>query len=179
MTTIRQYTFSWGGRGHTPKYAILHAKADTPVLQFPTAWRTMIDARKQGIAVQEMAFLPEVRLVDDVTGALVGTENMTPPAPVVGTGGPDPLPDASQVLLRFNTGSIANGRRIKGRCFIPGVTRDAAVLGNNADVVAWRTAGVGLVGSGLVVWSRTAQLHAEVNAVDCWAEFATQRRRRG
>lgn len=179
---IREFTYVWTGAGSAPKNTILHGAVEGELLGLPLAWRGLMEARKAGLAAPMTGrFESEVRVIDETTGALIGTEALTESYISTFTG-TDPLPDATQGLLRFRTGLIRNGRRVQGRAFIPGIVRLASVAGNNGDAAAWTNDAAALPLSPLVVWSRPgpagAGVAAQVTSVDCWTEFAVLRRRR-
>lgn len=67
----------------------------------------------------EIQFLPdpEVRVLDDVTGALVATYSVTPGAVIVG-GSSGVYNAAAGARLDWETGVIEGGRRLRGRTFL-------------------------------------------------------------
>lgn len=60
----------------------------------------------------------EVQYIDSLDGTLVKTESISP-ATIVGTDTQQLLPPASQILVKWQTGTIVAGKRIVGRTFIP------------------------------------------------------------
>jgi len=68
---------------------------------------------------------PLVIALEATTGVLTGTFNATDPTTTVGTAVGDPLPAQTQGLIRFGTATVVNGRRLRGRLFIPGPTEAA------------------------------------------------------
>ncbi len=58
----------------------------------------------------------EVEVIDDSTGNIIAVENATPQS---GTGGlsAQPLPPATQGLIRWRTGQFVGGREIRGKTF--------------------------------------------------------------
>lgn len=130
----------------------------------------------------------EVRLIDEVTGLLTGTETFGAPIEVDGVSAASQVvPDVCQGLVSFTTGVVRNGRRVRGRTFIPGMA-DArtTVTGElSAAMMGFLNAyGTELIGgtNKLKVYSRPSATLAgaatTVNARTAWSEFATQRRRR-
>lgn len=93
------------------------------------------------------------------------------------------VPNAAQGLIRYSTAAIINGRRLKGRTFIPGlaVAGDAGGEVNSttrtgllAMANEWRTAG-------LLVWHRPQADDGQAVSpagVSVWNEYAVLRRRR-
>lgn len=59
--------------------------------------------------------------VNDATGVLTGAFTGTDPASTVGTGTGDVLPHQTQALIQYGTSSVFNGRRLRGRLFVPGM----------------------------------------------------------
>lgn len=123
---------------------------------------------------------------DNATGALTGAWTETSSKTGVGTVGGEPLPDAIQVLFRWGTGSIVNGRFLSGRTFIPGVARVNDVDGNleNAVRVSIQSSGTtfATAGNGFQIWHRpqsgSGGSVANVGSCTVWSEFAVLRRRR-
>lgn len=126
----------------------------------------------------------EVEFVDEATGAITGVE-----AVAGGTGagqnGSDPLPMATQGLLRWRTGVFVSGRELRGRTFIPGPTEPNNLLGvpdpNYKGVlgpagVNFLTAAAG--GGGLVVYSPTHAQAATVQSSSVWNKWSILRSRR-
>lgn len=99
-----------------------------------------------------------------------------------GTASGQPLPWATQGLLRARTEAYANGRNVRGRIFIPGLTEDAQSQGRPEPAVGplMVTAAEQLLltDATWVVWSRKNQIQPEVTSVDFWQEWAVLRSRR-
>lgn len=125
----------------------------------------------------------DVVLVNEDTGLATG---VTATTPVSGAGGAsdEMLPVASQALIRLLTGVFNDGRQIRGRIFVPGLTETSNTTGG----ILSGTAGVGLsdavtnligdADSELVVWSRSGlQAHPAI-AGTVWNQFAVLRSRR-
>lgn len=124
----------------------------------------------------------EVEVINDETGNIIAVENATPQN---GTGAlsAQPLPPATQGLLRWRTGSFVGGREIRGKTFVPGLTISAAADGQPTPTIitALENAATALVGSPsaqLVVYSRTNGTSAPVTASSAWGQFAVLRSRR-
>lgn len=156
-----------------------------------TAIDAFLVALKAGLSNQVgMSQSPEVRHLDTVTGTLIGVSNVNVEVPVVGNVASQPVADSSQILMRWNTGTIVNGRRLVGRTFIPGLPVGSLSGGNLAGASAadfatkgnaLRTALTGL--QALQVWHRPkGGVGGQVSGVtSCtvWGEMAVLRRRRG
>jgi hypothetical protein len=114
-----------------------------------TVWPSTITTQVQGA----------VDLLDAATGSLVGSLAVTPPAAVAGTS-PSPLPAATALLLRHETGVIVAGRRMAGRSFISPCSTAimAGGLPSSAILASASTAAnvmrTGTTTSAPVVWHR-------------------------
>lgn len=105
-----------------------------------------------------------------------------------GTGGVagNAAPDAAQVLLRWNTSQIINGRFLRGRTFIPGLSTASVADGNVAGstLTSIQTALDAFIATvaGFGVWHRPVaggggDFSLAVTG-SVWAEFGMLRRRR-
>lgn len=127
-----------------------------------------------------------VRTYNTASGTLSGEESSA----TVLTGGGNsvgaPVADATQALVVHTTGVVLNGRFLKGRTFLPGVSATHLSGGNLAPAARTGFAGAFtanlLSGGGLVVWHRPkAGVGGQAVAVTSCAtnaEFAVLRRRR-
>lgn len=128
-----------------------------------------------------------VQDVSQSTGALQGLFGVTPQT---GTGAvaTEILPVVNQGLVSWRTGHFTNGREVRGRTFIPGLTEAAATLGvvtaaTKTGIEAAATALIGDVNTTLCIWHRGApgagagQVQA-VTASAMWTKFAVLRSRR-
>lgn len=132
---------------------------------------------------------PEVRSLADVSGNLIGVTNINPGNAVVGTNNTQPVADASQVLFRWSTGRIHNGRRVAGRTFIPGLPVGSLAGGNLAAATVTDFASklasfiTATASDPLVVWHRPVNgaggIAFSVTGGSVWPEIAVLRRRRG
>ena len=126
---------------------------------------------------------PDVAIIDDVTGTLVGMTGTTPPGPYTGVNTNSVAPTASQGLIRWGTGDVVGGRLLRGHTFVPAPTLDYNNNGvpNSTYVTGLAAAGQGLiddVGSELRVWSRTHGASALVtssSAANYWAVLRSRR----
>lgn len=128
------------------------------------------------------------RVLDPTTGALTGewsepTSQTGQGATTTGTN----VADATQALIRWNTGAVVNGRFLKGRTFIPGLSTSALSDGalSSATQTDFLTSLSTFLaaGAGLGVWHRPTSgaggsFHL-VTAASVWSELAVQRGRRG
>lgn len=129
----------------------------------------------------------ESRLLDNETGGLISLDVDSAIYQGAGDNNLDPVPDASQGLIRWATGVVVNGRFLQGRTFIPGIPGDFCSNGNLAPttvaslaasattfIAAAPTFGIWhrpTSGSGGAFWPATVGT--------CWSELAVLRRRRG
>lgn len=130
----------------------------------------------------------DVTQIDESNGQITG---ITPVANITGaaTGSAEMLPAALQALVRIQTETFVNGRRLRGRVFVPGLT-DAA--NDDGRVLAATVAGLNTAFNTLkvtstralpwCVWHRprngNAGSLALVSNVSTWTEFAVLRSRR-
>lgn len=137
-----------------------------------TACRDFINAIRAYLpASVTVSFDPEARLLS-VDGTLEAVYPIVPPAAVVGSG-PTTFANGTGVLIRYSTAAIAAGRRLQGRMFlVPAVSGvfavgevTAAVRGAIDAAGATFLTALNSAGPGLVVWSRTAQVFADVTAI--------------
>jgi hypothetical protein len=126
----------------------------------------------------------EQTIIDVVSGLATGTEDGGATAQYVGLSSSDPLPWATQGVVRLKTNAFNNGRRLQGRLFIPGPgegnsdglpaslyrsgvdTQCATLLTSSAASGVW------------AVYSRRYQAWANVLSATCWSQWGVQRRRR-
>lgn len=125
----------------------------------------------------------EVELVNAATGAITGIES-TDAYSATGTGSGDPLPPATQGLVRWRTGAFVDGREVRGRTFLPGMLEslnDSAGKPNSGALTVINVAAGNLIGDGdseLVIYSRTKSLQATVVSGQAWSQWAQLRGRR-
>lgn len=101
--------------------------------------------------------LGEIAILNEVDGKLVGVTNVANEVGA-GTSAGDMLPFSTQLLGRQFTNAFVNGRRVRGRTFLPGLTEDANTDGAPIAgmVSAWTAAMNQLLVSvpDWVVWAR-------------------------
>ena len=121
----------------------------------------------------------EVDTIDPTTGQIVAQTTVLDEA-FDGLMVDEPLPHATQALLRFTTGVWVNGRQLRGKCFIPALTENSSEGGR--PVPAVRTAIASAAGEltdvNLVVYSRTHRVWQPVSGISVWELFAVLRSRR-
>jgi hypothetical protein len=118
----------------------------------------------------------------DLDGTLTAVENVTG-ASGNGTLTGEPLPWATQYLVRWGTNLIVNGRRLQGKTFVPGPTEDGndngvpsstVISDMNTALNAFVVANAGIFG----IWSKTHAAFGVVGSGTLWNEFAVLRSRR-
>lgn len=126
------------------------------------------------------------KVLNEQTGQMTGTWAEATPYSGAGSGTGEPVPDVAQILFRWGTNTVLNGRFVKGRSFIPGLAAENLLGGNiaGAAVGPMTTAASNLAGAsaGFGVYHRpqngTLGALVTINTADCASEMAVQRRRR-
>jgi predicted aconitase with swiveling domain len=98
--------------------------------------------------------------IEDTTGTLIGAwDNATPEVTIGGSGG-DPYAAPIGGMVTWTTGSILDGRRVKGRSFVVPMSADAYVASgeiNDVHLTVMQDAANAFVASedtSLVIWHR-------------------------
>lgn len=129
--------------------------------------------------------ITEVVEVDEATGQITQS-HVVAEGSYAFTGSGEAAPTASQLLVQWRTNAFINGRRIRGRTFLPylviTIIDDGRVLASAAATVKGRAdqliSDSGAAGLPLVVWSRTHGTFAAVETSTVWNELAVLRSRR-
>lgn len=148
-------------------------------------WLTAVKAHLDNSA--SYVIRTDGREMDDTTGALTGSWSETSAKTGTGGGTLEPVADATQMLVRWKTPTIVNGRFLQGRTFIPGLAASNEAGGNLASATSTsvQTANNALIASvsGLGVWHRPVSgsggLFDLATTSNVWSELAVLRRRRG
>ena len=162
MRVRAQITGSQGLPGLSTIYA--RGTAATPssadcsdmVARVRAFWNALVGLQPAGCIILVSG---DVDVLDETNGALVTGFSVAAPATVLGTGS-EALPLATSVLLTHQTGTILNGRRLRGRTFISPVSDSVNVDGLTASaaratIIAAATAMItGATASFPVVWHR-------------------------
>lgn len=176
------------GVGGAPGYTRLHFEVDDPtegstsmdfaVNDFHAFWQALDNGMYVGVTVLPR---PEALIIDPATGQPTGVVPIDP-VTITGASSDNPLPWATQALMRFRTGVYVGGREARGRCFVPGFTEATNDNGNvnNAGqtiLAAAADALVGEVGAAQpVVLSKGAAV--PIASAAGWNRFAVLRSRR-
>lgn len=119
-------------------------------------------------------------VIDSSTGQITGTDGDGSDIVHTGNGTAEPLPHFVQGLAQVQTVLFINGRRLRGRFFIPGITEQQST--NGAPDATWRGQVQDeldlLVESAWAVYSPTHHEFASANSTSTWSQFATLRSRR-
>lgn len=128
--------------------------------------------------------------VEDTTGVLTGAFSGTDPTSTVGSGTGDPLPRQTQGLIQWQTSTVVNGRRLRGRTYVPGFgesENSSTAVPFASTVTAMVTAGAlvlpaGATASFPVIWHRPGPggpgTSAAITGVSASTKWAVLRSRR-
>lgn len=134
----------------------------------------------------------EIPMIDEHDGKMIGV-HVGAGATLTGTGVGERLPGQVQALGQLFTAGFVNGRKVRGRIFIPGVLEGdsqngvPSVTANNAFATALTALRTGT--PSLTIWSRPVKTaspgspirdgsHWNVNGSAVWSQWATMRSRR-
>lgn len=183
----REIEVNWTTSNGAGKVSVMYFNAAIAVATQRTALQTFLSGIMGAIdSGTSYTIATAGREWDSNTGALTGAWTEASAKTGVGTVGGEPVPDAIQILFRWGTGAIANGRFVAGRTFIPGCARVNDLDGNldNAIAASIQTTGQAFATSGAtpVVWHRPVSgsggSEHQMNSCNVWREFAVLRRRR-
>lgn len=118
-------------------------------------WATLATNLRLGVAFNVEGDVPAINEAD---GKITDQITVTP-VTGGGTNAGDPLPPYTQALIRLSTNAFVNGRRVRGRIFVPGQVESNNVSGNPAGafvtgVAAAAQALINNLDTELVVWAR-------------------------
>lgn len=163
------------------------ADATDCLARFRTVWETFKSRLSTSVSID---YDPICIAVDAATGTLTGAFAGTDPLTTTGTFAGDPLPRQTQGLLRLSTSTVVNGRRLRGRLFVPGVCEadNTASAVPIAAFITDVTAGgatlfvAGATASSPVIWHRptggSGGLSAAITGVSCAPTWSVLRSRR-
>jgi len=179
---VKRVRTIFSGVQGAPYYSNLYfgdtASASACVTAVATFWNDIDSVISTAIAYTVQG---TVVTMDPITGDIISSEDVGGNNGF-GTDAGELMPFATQALVRWHTGEYINGREVRGRCFIPGMTivsdQSGVLLTTNRSVIQ---SGVDtLIGAGqnMLIWSKT---HGETRLVttgDVWEQFAVLRSRR-
>nr|CRY97328.1 hypothetical protein [uncultured prokaryote] len=136
------------------------------------------------------------KVLDEITGDLVDFWTEGAALVVPGTGSAEPVADATQLLFRWETGTIVNNRVVKGHTYVPGFTVNNLLNGNMTTTSTSTLSGVAVAFAGTAghgIWSRPRAANpsadppvtardgtfAPATSGSVWNELAVLRGRRG
>jgi len=158
MSNIAKIPVSWTGGPGGPGVSVFYSDAATTI---PTgALATFFGAIKTLIPSSYSWTIPASGDIhDSTTGALVGSWTQGSPSVVAATGSATSYAASAGAVVRWTTGGIVNGRRVRGRTFLVPVV--AAIYTNgailNTQVAVIQAAASALVtssGADLRIWHR-------------------------
>lgn len=173
-----QYRVEWDGTTGGPGVSVFNFRLSGAALttgpqQAADNIRTFFQSVASGLPNElVLSFPAEVTELDTVTGQLTAVHPVTPGAPIPGgsTGG---YAHASGVRIEWLTGSILNGRRLKGTTFLVPYAAGAfdvngrlpaASVAPLEDAAEAYVQGMENIGSA-AVWSRTHGILADVTSI--------------
>lgn len=119
----------------------------------------------------------------DATTGLATAATATSTLVVDGGSGDQPLPPATQGLVRWHTGAFTGGRELIGKTYIPGPCEDMNFIGNPSSTYLTALNGAATsLGSGgppyMVIWSRKHHITAPAGLGTAWSQWAVLKSRR-
>lgn len=184
MALINRFRVVWTGVAGTPAYSNFYfINGGAGINAQGAALRSMIfNGRSMFLDNVTANFEPDVPTIDSVTGDIQYSA-VSPLDPVTGVNTDDPLPPATQILVRMGTGQYQNGRELRGRWFVPYIGRN---LVTNGQLDPLTVTSINNFVSPLIigssntwcVWSRKTGAVAAVESVSTWNQFAVLRSRR-
>lgn len=184
---IRKIDVVWSGLAGAPYFTQFFygheagqaTSAAAQLRAFLASW-TAVLATGLNIDIQ-----PEQSVIDTASGKPVAVEIGGAQGQITCSGPGDPLPWATQVVLRLPTAQFNNGRRLRGHIFIPGPVESQCTNGvlpaaALTSMNTWVTQHVSnTVATGKwAVWSRAHSGWASIESPSVWPQFGVLRRRR-
>ena len=142
-------------------------------------WNVLDGLTSNGVT---FAVQPDVAVIDEATGQQTSAYQVTG-ANIVSIGGTEPLPAATQGLVRWETQTFVSGRRLRGRSFMPWVPESFS--SNGVPDTSYRNvldgAAEALIAdadSELRIYSPTGATSGLVTSASVWTKWAVLRSRR-
>lgn len=163
------------------------ADATDILARFRAIWESMKASIDQTVTID---YDPICLAVEATTGVLTAAFAGTDPTSTVCTGTGDSLPRQTQGLIRWATSTVIDGRRLRGRLFVPApneASNGATGLPSSAYITALTTAGAtvftaGATASAPVVWHRprpgSVGAHALITSASGGTAWSVLRSRR-
>lgn len=187
MATIRQILTDWQTAAGTGMVSVMYFDADADVELQRERINDLFTDMSPGLSTQvEWVVRTAGVELDDATGGLVNSWAEPTTRVGQGDGEAESVPDASQILLRWRTPDVVNGRFVVGRTFVPGLTNGNLAQGNiaTAALSVFQAAATDFRASlaDFRVWHRpiagSGGSSHNPNAAQVWPELAVLRRRR-
>lgn len=187
VAIIRQILTTWQTPASSDGVSVMYFESGLSVNAQRNALAALWAEIGNGLSNQIRWTVPSEGVeIEDSTGTLTGTWSDGIPLSDVGEGAAQPVPDASQILLRWRSETVVNGRFLRGRTFIPGLTVSNMVSGNIGTTAlgVFQAAVTDFIAepSGLVIWHRpngaSPGSHDVATTGSVWSELAVLRRRR-
>lgn len=193
---LRQIRVVWSGLPGTPYLTLFHFEyivgKEDPAMVAVSAF---LQSCQTSIALGLLGHIePDQNIIDAASGQIEAIETSTAGLDRTGSNASEPLPPATNGVVRLSTDNVLNGRRVRGRLFLPSPCESSS---NGAPVAAYLTAVGGasntlLTASGShglwSVYSRPraatspsgarAGTWSEIRSVSVWNKWGVQRRRR-
>lgn len=188
MANIREIITEWSMASGTGKVTVMYFGTTPSVAVQRSAINTFWTAVKASLDNSVSFGIRTLgRELDDQTGALTGAWTETSSKTGNGSGTTEQVADATQAIIQWHTGTIINGRFVRGRTFVPGLSIAALSNGNlgASTVTTFQSAANALIASAadLAVWHRPVSGSGGsapvVNSASVWNELGVLRRRRG
>lgn len=184
MALILRQRVVWTGVAGAPFYSNFYAvNGDVDAISFHTAVTALCNSLAGKIRRDLTGTVEsDVPLIDSVTGEIQGIDSVAVSS-IDCLDEQEPLPTATQVLVRLKTNAFIGGRRLQGRFFMPGITQYfnvdgvpdvAAATAVETSFSAYLTTMEGFA----CVWSRKTGAVAPISDINVWNQFAVLRSRR-
>lgn len=185
---VREIVTEWTVFGGGTKLSIMYFDEAGEVSVQREALDTLWTAVSAELVTEcEWTIRTDGRELNTATGTLEGFWG--DPIVYTGTGAEtgNVVADSTQALIQWLTTTIVDGRRVRGRTFIPGLNANSVDDGDLASAAqsVLQTAAQNFLGvNTFVIWSRpgatgSGGVMAPVQNASVWSELAVQRSRRG
>lgn len=173
------------GVAGTPYLSVMHfdgtggTQAQAAADAVSTFWGGIQSAMSSTLTAEVQ---PEVVEFTLATGQPTGVHSVTGSS-TTGSEAGEPLPWATQGLIRWRTGFFAGGREVRGRTFIPGPTENRSTAGRpdsayQTDLQNAASALIGNAEANFGVYSPTKAAFASATASSVWGQWAVMTSRR-
>lgn len=189
MADLYEIKTFWSAENSPGGESIMYFRDGTATLDF---LRASIDAMYSAVAVRfdnltTWSVAQNGNIVDETTGTLVDEWSSGNDYSGNGSASGQPVPNGTQLLIRWNPQVIIGGRRLKGRTYVPGLASLAmdagqVLAGVVSDFQAAADQFIDDCAGQFVTWRRPVNgaggASASVITASIWNEWAVQRRRR-